>query len=206
MSDIHGNLPALEKVISFEDVDGYLMLGDIVNYAPWSNECVDLINNLDNCVSLMGNHEQYFINKYCPVKNLLVKSFFNQCVEKFERFELISDFKKEIIFHGYNCVHTIENKYVFQDTDIIINNNYIIGHSHQQYKRKEKEFLLINPGSIGQNRKYINKIDYIIYNSDKNVFEMKYLTYNINLVINKMKEEGYPEECIYYYKGKQILK
>ena len=68
MADIHGNLPALEKTISKEEVNGYLILGDVVNYAPWSNECVDLLSSLDDCICLMGNHEEYFINKHCPVK------------------------------------------------------------------------------------------------------------------------------------------
>ena len=205
MSDIHGNLPALEKVISSEKVGGYLMLGDVVNYAPWSNECVDLLDSLRNCVSLIGNHEEYFINRHCPVKSDLVKTFYNQCIEKFNRFEIISAYQKEVSFYDFTCVHTIENKYVFHDTDINPDKNHLIGHSHQQYIREENNCSIINPGSVGQNRKYINVINYIIYHSDNNTFELKHLTYNVDLVLNKMKAEKFPQECIDYYKNKSIM-
>ena len=61
-SDIHGNLPALELAIKDSvAVDGYIILGDVVNYGPWSNECVELIESLKNCTKLVGNHEVYFI-------------------------------------------------------------------------------------------------------------------------------------------------
>ena len=38
ISDIHGNLPALEKLIkNTQFVDRYVILGDVVNYGTWSN-------------------------------------------------------------------------------------------------------------------------------------------------------------------------
>ncbi|MEX2528682.1 MAG: metallophosphoesterase family protein [Gemmatimonadota bacterium] len=44
ISDIHGNLPALEAVLddldSRSDVDAVYHLGDLVGYAPWPNEVV----------------------------------------------------------------------------------------------------------------------------------------------------------------------
>ena len=47
ISDVHGNLPALEAVLA--DVDGrenivaVYHLGDLVGYAPWPNEVVDVL-------------------------------------------------------------------------------------------------------------------------------------------------------------------
>lgn len=47
ISDIHANLPALEAVLediaARGDVDGTWHLGDLVGYAPWPNEVVDLL-------------------------------------------------------------------------------------------------------------------------------------------------------------------
>ena len=38
-SDIHGNLPALEIAIkNTKNIDRYIVLGDVVNYGPWSNK------------------------------------------------------------------------------------------------------------------------------------------------------------------------
>ena len=62
-SDIHGNLPALEIAVKKSGkVDGYYILGDVVNYGPWSNECVQMLETLPNCIKILGNHEDYFIN------------------------------------------------------------------------------------------------------------------------------------------------
>jgi predicted phosphodiesterase len=47
ISDIHGNLPALEAVLAHidgrSDVDAVYHLGDLVGYAPWPNEVVDAL-------------------------------------------------------------------------------------------------------------------------------------------------------------------
>jgi predicted phosphodiesterase len=47
LSDVHGNLPALEAVLGHldarRDVDGVYHLGDLVGYAPWPNEVVELL-------------------------------------------------------------------------------------------------------------------------------------------------------------------
>ena len=62
LSDIHGNLPALEIVLKFLNKDDkIIILGDTVNYGPWSNECIDLLDDYDNKICLLGNHEEYFM-------------------------------------------------------------------------------------------------------------------------------------------------
>ncbi len=58
ISDIHGNLEALEAVLKYlstkEKVDKIIVLGDIVGYMANPNECVRLIKNYD-CIQ--GNHD-----------------------------------------------------------------------------------------------------------------------------------------------------
>ncbi|MGZ4291098.1 MAG: metallophosphoesterase family protein [Gaiellaceae bacterium] len=59
ISDIHGNLPALEAVlaeIDGEGVDEMWCLGDVVGYGPWPNECCELVRERA-AVSLCGNHD-----------------------------------------------------------------------------------------------------------------------------------------------------
>lgn len=202
-SDVHGNLPALEKVINSESVDGYINLGDVVNYAPWSNECVEYIANLKNCINIEGNHERYFKAEKCNVRLPIVNSFFIESFKGFNKQGLIARYKDEIEFKNFRCVHTIESKYVFFDTEVELKENTMIGHSHQQFKREINGFTLINPGSIGQNRKYINLANYIIWETDTNAFELKFQKYNIDLVISEMRNRNYPIECINYYNDKE---
>jgi len=59
ISDIHGNLEALEAVLAdirSKDVDEVYCLGDVVGYGPNPCECIDLVMKLDVC--LLGNHDQ----------------------------------------------------------------------------------------------------------------------------------------------------
>ena len=59
ISDIHGNLEALEAVlkdIESQNVDEVYCLGDIVGYGPDPEACIDLVEH--TCaLKLMGNHD-----------------------------------------------------------------------------------------------------------------------------------------------------
>ncbi|HCI72299.1 MAG TPA: metallophosphoesterase, partial [Balneola sp.] len=59
ISDVHGNLPALEAVLEELDKhvpDHWLCLGDVVGYGPFPSECIDLIRER-NIPTVMGNHD-----------------------------------------------------------------------------------------------------------------------------------------------------
>ena len=59
ISDIHGNLEALEAVladIAEQQVSSIYCLGDIVGYGPNPRECIDYAMQFDLCV--LGNHDQ----------------------------------------------------------------------------------------------------------------------------------------------------
>ena len=59
ISDIHGNLAALDAVLTAIDadpVDAVWCLGDIVGYGPQPNECCDLVRQRAD-LSLCGNHD-----------------------------------------------------------------------------------------------------------------------------------------------------
>lgn len=59
-SDIHGNLEALEAVLTHAgqmQADRYVCLGDIVGYGANPNECIARIRDLGDCPCLLGNHD-----------------------------------------------------------------------------------------------------------------------------------------------------
>lgn len=59
-SDIHANLPALQAVLSSIDAhrpDQIFCLGDLVGYAPWPNEVVELIRRR-NIPTIAGNYDE----------------------------------------------------------------------------------------------------------------------------------------------------
>ncbi|MFQ5750491.1 MAG: metallophosphoesterase family protein [bacterium] len=66
ISDIHGNLEALESVLAAiekKKVDSLICLGDVVGYGPNPNECVEIIKEKAEII-LAGNHD------YAPLGKL----------------------------------------------------------------------------------------------------------------------------------------
>lgn len=130
ISDIHGNLEALHRVLEDIDqrnVDRIICLGDIVGYGPNPVECVDLV--AERCEwSLIGNHDFGVI--YEPTN-------FNHAAEQAaywtrKQFELEPDADKaarrwdflgrlrvRVAFGDFLCVHGSPrrpiNEYLFPD-------------------------------------------------------------------------------------------
>jgi len=203
LSDIHGNLPALEIAIKdVGEVDGYFVLGDVVNYGPWSNECVEMLEDLQNCKKIRGNHEHYFITGQCDSDNYLANEFFNHCYSDFIEVSAIQKYEIESQFEDFTCIHTLEDGYIFQDTDINLDENFIIGHSHRQFKIDNNGYLLINPGSVGQNREFINEINFMVYDTISCDIDFRSVLYDVNIVIDQMKNMDYPKICLDYYINK----
>lgn len=58
LSDIHGNLAALQSVladIESQSVDRLICLGDVVGYGPHPRECLDAVAEMAFCI--LGNHD-----------------------------------------------------------------------------------------------------------------------------------------------------
>ena len=63
LSDIHGNLEALQAVlkdIESQKVDRIICLGDVIGYGPNPRECLDLVMQMSVCV--IGNHDYGAVN------------------------------------------------------------------------------------------------------------------------------------------------
>ena len=62
ISDIHGNLPALQAVLNDaknQNVSHYLFAGDYCLSGPWPNECMETIKAIPNKTVIRGNEEKY---------------------------------------------------------------------------------------------------------------------------------------------------
>ncbi len=60
ISDVHGNMAALQRVFDYLDgqhVTNCLCCGDIVGYGAHPNECCDMMRERE-CVCVMGNHDE----------------------------------------------------------------------------------------------------------------------------------------------------
>ncbi len=208
LGDIHGNLPALEEVLKIEQNNFDLLIchGDVVNYAPWSNECVQLLNTIKNKVLLKGNHEVNYINKNYGGTHVVAQTFFEACFPDFKEFDCIKNYENEYVLGEFTIKHTIEDQYIYPDTELKtfdLKKNYIIGHSHYAFDRTENSKRIINTGSLGQNRAFINESNYIIYDLSTKMIQHKHFINNFDKVIGEMKIRNYPQLCLNYYLNKK---
>ena len=64
ISDIHGNLHALEAVLARIrglGIDQIVCLGDVVGYGPFPHKCLDLVIRYCS-ITVRGNHDDALIN------------------------------------------------------------------------------------------------------------------------------------------------
>ncbi|RQD87968.1 metallophosphoesterase, partial [Methanosalsum natronophilum] len=62
ISDIHGNLVALDTVLRKIKVDKIICLGDLVDYGPMPRECIELIKDM-KIPTVRGNHDNAVANR-----------------------------------------------------------------------------------------------------------------------------------------------
>ncbi|TDI94981.1 MAG: metallophosphoesterase [Caldithrix sp.] len=176
ISDIHGNLEALESVIAEiekKGVDTILCLGDVVGYGPNPNECVDIIRKRAEVI-LAGNHD------YAPIGKLDV-SYFNPWARSAIEWtadhltqssvDFLIELPLKIDLDGFTIVHATpqnpeEWNYINTIGDAALNfpefNSQIcfIGHSHVPMaiyvtENNEHRVSKKNPLKIKKSRRYI---------------------------------------------------
>lgn len=125
ISDIHGNLEALQAVlddIELQGINSIYCLGDIIGYGPNQGECIDLV--IQHCdLTIMGNHEADFlsiINGKSSDPDTNDFFYYNELEESNEyfehRYQFISSLPKYHAENGCLYVHgsarDTQNEYV----------------------------------------------------------------------------------------------
>ena len=178
LSDIHGNLPALEAVLSDiqrQRVDATYCLGDLVGYAPFPNEVTDRIRR-ERFPTIMGNYDDGvgFDRDECgcayresaeqrlgeqsltwtkahvtPDNKAFLRSLHSQI-----RFH--ADGKRVLLVHG--SPRKI-NEYLFEDRPVSSFQRLaaaseadiiVFGHTHKPYAKVVDDVLFVNAGSVGK--------------------------------------------------------
>jgi len=133
ISDIHGNLEALNAVlvdIASQKVDQIICLGDIVGYGPNPCECLDLV--MKKCkLTILGNHDQAALFDPDGFNPVALKAIYwtrdrlddpstgrQQVINK--RWDFLSELPKQYADDKFLYVHGSPrdptNEYVFPET------------------------------------------------------------------------------------------
>ncbi len=207
LSDIHGNLPALESVlkdISQYNIDRVISLGDVSGYYPFINEVIELLE-AHNTINLIGNHDRYIIdNTECPRStsaNFCLT--YQKSVITDENRAWLAKSSPSLILGEASFVHggwdDPEDEYLYKISQSYFERFnekfFFCGHTHvQKHIQFENGQCFTNPGSVGQPRDGINTAAYCLFDEKTGAIELKRVTYNIDTVANKMKALGFDEK------------
>lgn len=166
ISDIHGSIQNLEKVLEYFDQDGdyLIILGDILYHGPRNEipsgyhpkEVIRLLNERkDKILAVRGNCDgevDQMVLDFPITADYMILPF---------------DGYKVFMSHG----HLYENVKGLKENDV-----YLFGHIHVPVAKNEERIIQLNPGSISIPKMksvasfaILENDEFIVYNIDKKV-------------------------------------
>ncbi len=168
ISDIHANLPALRAIEpDLRMADRVICLGDFTGYYCDVNEVIDLLRNL-NALCVLGNHDHYLLTE-CPAGAPPAVHF----GVTFAKATLHSQHKDWMAAIPIMWAGTVAGRsillvhgspwrplddYLYVDSPNLRRLNdfqfdlIAFGQTHRFFQSNRSTPLLLNPGSVGQNR------------------------------------------------------
>ncbi|MBC2836290.1 metallophosphoesterase family protein [Paragemmobacter straminiformis] len=200
ISDIHGNLAALEAVFGQLDrlgIGDVLCLGDVGGYYPELDACADLLR-ARRIPCLMGNHDNYLAtNTPCPRSDSA-----NRCLDYQRRtarpdtFAWLRSLPHRHDLKGLSAVHAgwidpIDETFAPSDAYFagMPGEAFASGHTHVQFVWRGKDALYCNPGSVGQPRDGDPRAAFAIWESG--TFHLHRIDYDIDRTEEAMRKAGF---------------
>lgn len=218
ISDIHGNLPALEAVlknIGESGVDLIHCLGDTVGYGPYPDECVTLVR--ERCtVTLKGNHDSGLLletpledfNQYGIKAILWSRKEVSAGNHAFLRGLPFTAVQNECTYAHASPLLPDTWRYVLtlraaqESFGAFITDVCFIGHTHVPViigedgsinRMKNKGRYIINVGSVGQPRDHNPHAAYGLYDTQSRIYQLMRVPYDIEKTMQSIRSAGLPE-------------
>jgi putative phosphoesterase len=205
ISDVHGNLPALEAVLDdMPTVDLLVCAGDVVGYNPWPAECVDELRDR-GVPTVQGNHDHAVASDDAAGFNGMARAGVDYAREQLDAGVIgwlgalpperqVADDRVRIV-HGHP---EDPNHYTYPrefDADLLDGEALLVmGHTHVQHHEVYDEGIVLNPGSVGQPRDRDPDAAYAVVDlNDRTVDECR-VSYDVDAVVDAVAEAGLPPE------------
>jgi putative phosphoesterase len=220
-SDIHGNLPALEAVLSDlerQNVDQILHCGDLVGYGPFPNETIHLIRSR-SISGVIGNYDDGVGYERgdcgCVYKTKEQQQLGHQsltwttsCVTS-ENKEFLRSLPSELrITLGAFEIVLVHgsprrlNEYLYEDRpdhtltrllDLVQCNVLVCGHTHLPYHKPINDKHVINVGSVGKPKDGNPKATYALITLDANInIVFRRVLYDVERTIQAIEASELP--------------
>ena len=162
--DIHGNLPALARVLDETEslaVDGFVLGGDYGTPSPWPLETLDRLRALPNATWIRGNGERWLREpphdrpEVMEAYDVFSGGLPDELVEWLYALPAQAELDGNLYVHGSPLSDVESFAPEPQDHEGrmlagVHDRTIVFGHSHQQFRRPGPDRTdLVNPGSVG---------------------------------------------------------
>jgi putative phosphoesterase len=204
VSDIHGNLPALEAVLAdMPAVDTVVCAGDVVGYNPWHGDCVDRVRDR-SIPTVAGNHDRAVAGGGGFAFNSAAGAGVRHARETLTEGQL--DWlrglpaERRVLGGRLKLVHghpENPDRYTFPeqfgphllgDEDVLV-----LGHTHVQHHEIYDAGVVVNPGSVGQPRDGDPRAAYAVLDLETLAVTERRVEYDVDRVVAAIAEAGLPD-------------
>jgi putative phosphoesterase len=212
ISDIHGNLTALEAVEDKLDdlgVEYALCAGDIVGYGPRPRQCVDKVHQMVGG-TVSGNHDRKVINGG-SYHSRGARRGIEHAISELEnpQFQLLESSPRTVIDEtlgvSWQLTHSSPHitdsvEHVYEDEISSVFGPYIetdvlfYGHTHVPVNTVVEDCLVVNPGSVGQPRDGNPKASFAVIDFESVSAEIHRVQYNIDKTAREIRAADLPED------------
>ena len=231
-TDLHGNIYALKNIIKSKDyksADVKILLGDIITFSPFTNECVDLIRKQKDLIAILGNNDSYVVNGLTKdeekVKNVLKLEHINNLrqelstkntnyLKSLPRDFVLKQNNIEIYFTHYlwetktelvDDPKTYDMQDVYEIFKDVKHNIIVFGHLHKPFCYEIKNKKLVCVGSCGAT--YPSCYTMIEIKENQIVFENKNIDYSYKKLKNAFKKcNDKPRQELYKILDNEFLR
>lgn len=172
-SDVHGNVVALEKLLSVESTESFdavIYCGDSVGYFPYGETAINCLWEIPGIIAVKGNHDRNLVlsRNDGAIRGLLATQYGSAYAQDYawstiEYLDSLPE-KIEIVLGGlsFGIVHgmlddPLEGRFypdngkacshLYEGFDVVV-----CGHTHYRMRKEVGRTTIVNPGSLGQPR------------------------------------------------------
>ncbi|WP_099191868.1 metallophosphoesterase family protein [Tepidibacter mesophilus] len=220
IADVHSNIYALEKVVNdikAKNLDLTICVGDLVGYATFPNEVINLIRR-ENILTVMGNYDDAVgnIRFICgcdypdpkDAENATKSLMYSIENTNEENKEFLANLPKEmtLTFEGKTIkfVHGSPrklNEYLKEDSkeaeEVMEEFNediLVCGHTHKPYYKMYGDKMLVNSGSVGKSKTGSPDANYVIIDIKNENVEIVQVAYDFEKTAKAIEESVLPNE------------
>ena len=225
LSDIHGNLPALEAVMADLKnfpIDQVIVAGDVINFGPFSRQTAELVSALGWPV-IRGNNEYFLIDYNTPraPSEWSDPLQFAPIAWLSRQFDADAKLKTQIaawpdslnlrfpdappmqVFHGtpsdpWSSIHwTLTDEEIENLLSTVEADFVICGHTHLPMDRQAGRWRVFNPGSVGVPLDGIFTASYMILDGDERGWKPNFrrVPFDYEPVFEEFETSGYNREA-----------